>query len=90
MDDCKEGPWMGTLKDNSPIEITKFAICGLCFFVHVVEYTIAVEKPFICNCKNNYVIIHQWMQSKFDNIVHFSSTFSVKIILVISYSHIYN
>jgi hypothetical protein len=38
---------------------TKFAICGLCFFVHVVEYTIVVEKPFICSCKNNYVITHQ-------------------------------
>jgi hypothetical protein len=42
---------MGTLRNNSPIETTKFAICGLCFFVHVVEYTIAVEKPFICSCK---------------------------------------
>jgi hypothetical protein len=45
-------------KDNSPIEIVKFAVCGLCFFVHVVEYTIVVEKSFICSCKNNYVIIH--------------------------------
>jgi hypothetical protein len=35
-------PWMGTLKDNSPIEITKFAMCGLCFFLHVVEYTIFI------------------------------------------------
>jgi hypothetical protein len=30
------------------------------------------------------------MQSKLDDIVHFSFTFSMKIILVISYSHIYN
>jgi hypothetical protein len=45
-------------KDNNPIEITKFAICGLCFFVHVVEYIIVVEKPFICSYKNNYLIIH--------------------------------
>ncbi len=58
-------------KDNNPIEIAKFAICGVSFFVHVVEYTIAIEKPFICTCKNNYVIIHWWMRSKLDDIVHF-------------------
>jgi len=28
-------------------EITKFVMCGLCFFVHVVEYTIAIAKTFI-------------------------------------------
>jgi hypothetical protein len=32
---------------NSPIEITKFVLCGLYFFVHVVEYTIIVTKTFI-------------------------------------------
>jgi uncharacterized protein (DUF486 family) len=57
MDNCKEITWMGTLKgSNSPIEITKFVIWGLCFFVHVVEYTIAIAN-FHCSCKNNYVII---------------------------------
>jgi hypothetical protein len=58
MDNCKKDPWMDTLKGNNPIEIAKFAICGLCLFVHVVEYIITIEKPFICSCKNNYVIIH--------------------------------
>jgi hypothetical protein len=38
-------------KDNSPIEIAKFAMCGLCFFVHVVEYTIAIAKTFIVVAK---------------------------------------
>jgi hypothetical protein len=32
---------------NGYIEIAKFAICGLCFFVHVVEGTIAIAKAFI-------------------------------------------
>jgi hypothetical protein len=61
MDNAKNTHGWVHWKDNSPIEIAKFAICGLCFFVHVVEYTIAIEKPFICSCENNYVIIHQWM-----------------------------
>jgi hypothetical protein len=53
-------------KDDSPIEIAKFAMYGLCFFVHVVKYTIAITscKNFHHSRKNNYVIIHQWMQSK--------------------------
>jgi Ni,Fe-hydrogenase III large subunit len=42
---------MDNWRDNSPIEIAKFAICGLCFFVHVVNYTIAIEKPFMCSGK---------------------------------------
>jgi hypothetical protein len=45
-----ENPWIIAKKtygwvhsrDNSPIEIAKLAICGLCFFVYVVEYTIAI------------------------------------------------
>jgi hypothetical protein len=80
MDNCKKDPWMGTWRNNSPIEIAKFAICGLCFFAHVIEYTITIEKHFICSCENNYIIIHRWMQSKLDDIVHLSSTFSMKII----------
>jgi len=56
MENCKEDPWMGTLKFNSPIEIAKFAMCGLCFFVHVVEYTIVVSKAFIIVA--NHIIIH--------------------------------
>ncbi len=32
---------------NNPIEITKFAMCGLCFFVRVIEYTITIAKTFI-------------------------------------------
>jgi hypothetical protein len=32
-------------------EITKFAICGLCSFVHVVEYFIVVAKTFIVVAK---------------------------------------
>jgi len=59
MENCKEDPWMGTLKFNSPIEIAKFAMCGLCFFVHVVEYTIVVSKAFIIVA--NHIIIHWWM-----------------------------
>jgi hypothetical protein len=42
---------MGFFRDNSPIEIAKFAVCGLCFIVHMIEYTIAIEKPFIYSCK---------------------------------------
>jgi hypothetical protein len=77
-------------RDNNLIKITKFAICGLCFFVHVIEYTITIEKPFSYSYKNNYIIIHRWMKSKLDDIVHFSFTFSMKIILVVNCSHIYN
>jgi hypothetical protein len=32
---------------KNPIEIIKFAMCGLYFFVHVIEYTIAITKKFI-------------------------------------------
>jgi len=39
-----EDPWMGTLKGFNPIEIAEFAMCGLCFFIHVVEYIIVVAK----------------------------------------------
>jgi len=35
---------MGTLKGFNPIEIAEFAMCGLCFFIHVVEYIIVVAK----------------------------------------------
>jgi hypothetical protein len=38
-------------KDNSRIEITKFAMCGLYFFVHVVEYIITIVKTFIIVAK---------------------------------------
>jgi hypothetical protein len=38
-------------KDNNPIEIVKFSMCGLCFFVHVVEYTITIAKKFIVVAK---------------------------------------
>jgi hypothetical protein len=52
MDCCKENTWMDTLKgSNSPIEIAKFVMCGLCFFVHVIEYTIVVAKTFIVVAK---------------------------------------
>jgi hypothetical protein len=33
MDNCKKDPWMGTLRDNSPIEIAKFVVCGLLHFL---------------------------------------------------------
>jgi hypothetical protein len=44
-----EYPWIITNKThgNSPIEITKFAIYGLYFFLHVIEYIIVVAKTFI-------------------------------------------
>jgi hypothetical protein len=58
--------------------------------VFTLKYTIEVAKTFVVVAKNNYVIILRWMQSKLDDIVHFSFTFSMKIILVISYSRIYN
>jgi hypothetical protein len=38
-------------KDNSVIEIAKFAMCGLYFFVHVVKYIIVVAKTFIVIAK---------------------------------------
>jgi hypothetical protein len=51
---------MCTLKgSNNPIEIAKFVMCGLCFFVHVVEYIIAIAKPFI-------VVAKTTMLSSFD------------------------
>jgi hypothetical protein len=56
--------------------------CGRIYYCNCIN--------FHCSCKNNYVIIYQWMQSKLDDIVHFSSTFSMKIILVVSYSCIDN
>ncbi len=54
-----EDPWIIAKKthgwvhwnDNSLIETTKFAMCGLCFFLHVVEYTIAIAKKFIVIAK---------------------------------------
>jgi hypothetical protein len=53
-------------KDDSPIEITKFAMCGLCFFVHVVEYIIAIVKTFIVVPKNFIVIIKTTTLSSID------------------------
>jgi hypothetical protein len=48
MDNYKDNTWMGTLKGfNNPIEITKFVMCDLCFFVHVVKYIITIAKTFI-------------------------------------------
>jgi hypothetical protein len=31
-------------RDNSLIEMAKFAICGLCFFVHVVELLLQLKN----------------------------------------------
>jgi hypothetical protein len=42
-------------------EIAKFAICGLCFFVHVVEYIIIVAKTTtfssIDECNQNWMTL---------------------------------
>ncbi len=69
---------MGTLRDNNPIEIAKFAMCGLCFFVHVVEYIIAVGKTFIVVSKTITLSSIDDV-IKLDDIVHFSSTLSMKL-----------
>jgi hypothetical protein len=62
MDNYKENTWMGALKGcNSLIEIAKFVMCGLCFFVHVVEYTIAIAKTTMLSsfdgCNQNSMIL---------------------------------
>jgi hypothetical protein len=62
MDNCKENTWMGTLKgSNNPIEIAKFVMCSLCFFVHVVEYIIVVAKTTMLSsfngCNQNSMIL---------------------------------
>ncbi len=49
-----ENPWIiinkthewAHRRNNSLIEITKFTMCGLCFFVQVVEYIITIAKTF--------------------------------------------
>jgi hypothetical protein len=48
------------------IEIAKFAICILCFFVHVVECTIAIAKAFVVVTKTTTLSSinecnHNWM-----------------------------
>jgi hypothetical protein len=57
-------------------------MCDLYFFVHVVEYTIVVAKTTMLSSIDGL--------SKLDDIVHFFFTFSMKIVLVVSCSNIYN
>jgi len=76
-------PWMGTL-DNNPIEITKFVMCGLCFFVHVVKYIIAVAKTFIVVAKTTMLSSIEGSNQNWMTLFTFHFTFSMKIILVIS------
>jgi len=52
---------MGTLKGFNLIEIAKFAMCGLCFFIHVVEYIIVVAKKFIVVAKIVMLRNQNWM-----------------------------
>ncbi len=56
------------------IEIAKFAICSLCFIVHVVECKITIAKAFVVVTKTTMLSSidecnHNWMMlPKFGNI----------------------
>jgi len=64
-------------------------MCGLCFFVHVVEYIIAVAKKFIVVTKTTMLSSINGCNQNWMTLFTFHFTFSMKIILVVSCSHIY-
>jgi hypothetical protein len=65
-------------------------MCGLCFFVHVVEYTITVAKTFIVVAKTTMLLSIDGYNQNWMTLFTFHLHFSMNIILVISCSHIYN